>query len=303
MKLKLAAGLIPISLFCAEATLAAPAIKGSITESRVSSSIATKATQTVGISAIRNPTGSPIRGCISLAGTNKPSGLYRIKIDDVEQVVYCENTIVHQGRRGGWTLVWSHLRNAKGNLTTDLTWDQAITLPARRKYVSGAEDTADLQLFAAYVGIRWWKKITGLDSIGSGEIMYQWAANYTASGAVDRRAICEFMLDENANWRLTVNSSGCFESNQNDLPGLFVYHSGKKFSSFDVDNDTYPENCAAHYSGNPWWYGDCWDGSVMGGGERQGAGYYNGAYWKGSDKQWGDRATGKGAGNGWIFVR
>ena len=38
---------------------------------------------------------------------------------------------------------------------------------------------------------------------------------------------------------------------------LAVKHVGMKFSTIDVDNDNYPDNCAAMYPGG-WWYKDCY---------------------------------------------
>ena len=34
-------------------------------------------------------------------------------------------------------------------------------------------------------------------------------------------------------------------------------HIGMKFSTIDVDNDNYPDNCAAMYPGG-WWYMGCY---------------------------------------------
>lgn len=87
------------------------------------------------------------------------------------------------------------------------------------------------------------------------------------------------------------------------VPGLVASQNNAKFTTSDVDNDTdAADNCAALYSGAPWWYSNCWDGSLHGGGEVSGQGYFNGAYWRGSALAWG-AAAGTGAGNGWLYVK
>jgi len=37
---------------------------------------------------------------------------------------------------------------------------------------------------------------------------------------------------------------------------MTVRHLGHYFSTFDVDNDIWPESCAVEYKG-AWWYDDC----------------------------------------------
>ena len=41
------------------------------------------------------------------------------------------------------------------------------------------------------------------------------------------------------------------------------YHSGKMFSTYDVDHDTYPTSCAVEFKG-AWWYGKCHDSNLNG---------------------------------------
>ncbi len=249
---------------------------------------------------VQNLTGSPIRGCISLMNTNQPSGFYRVAIDGAEQAVFCENRLAHGGRTGGWTLVWSHLRSIRGNISTDLRWGEAIGSAMRIRHLPGASPAADLQLFEAFAGIRWWKAIINQDQPGSGEIAYQWAADFSVGRRIDRQAICAFDLDERANWTISINSANC--AAPNGLPGFFTYSTGRPFSALDVDNDSHATtNCAAYYR-NPWWHGDCWSGFIMGGGEHE-VNYKNGAFWSSSVAAWGNAQNGTGAGNGWIFVR
>lgn len=248
---------------------------------------------------VQNPTGAPIRGCISLMNTTQPSGFYRVVIEGVEQVVFCENKLAHGGRVGGWTLVWSHLRSTHNNITTDSRWDEAIGSPAKIRHLPGAPGSPDLQLFETFAGIRWWKAIINQDQPGSGEIAYQWAADFSVARRIDRQAICAFDLDERANWTISIISANC--TAPNGLPGFFTYSTGRRFSTVDVDNDTYSANCAASYR-NPWWHGDCWSGFIMGASEHD-INYKNGAFWTGSIASWGNSADGTGAGNGWIFIR
>ena len=111
---------------------------------------------------------------------------------------------------------------------------------------------------------------------------------------------CSFGLDASKNYTLTL--SACQQQVGSTTPGLVSFHSGRPFTTVDADNDVNGGNCASYYSGTPWWYGSCWDGSINGGGETTGSGYYNGAYWSGSALKWGS-PDGTGAGNGWIFVR
>jgi hypothetical protein len=79
-------------------------------------------------------------------------------------------------------------------------------------------------------------------------------------------------------------------------------HNNQKFTTYDNDHDANAGNCAGLYTNAPFWYADCWTGSIAGGGELSGQGYFNGAYWAGTAQQWG-AAGGVGAGNGWIFVK
>ncbi|WAR24850.1 ANGL4-like protein [Mya arenaria] len=38
-----------------------------------------------------------------------------------------------------------------------------------------------------------------------------------------------------------------------------TYHSGRKLSTYDRDNDDIDDNCAKIYGGGAWWYGACYD--------------------------------------------
>lgn len=261
---------------------------------------------------LMNAARAPIAGCYELQ-TGEPSGFYAVRMGGATKNHYCENTIPFNGRTGGWTLVWSNLRNTTGDLTTNLKWGEAVGTLQMYRVVGASRESSDLQTFEVYLGIRWWKEIIEANPEHRREIVYQWSADYTARGQDpnihDRRAICTFDLNPDANWRIDINTTGCSVdqpsavTSQPSLPDFFVYHSGRPFTTFDVDNDAHAQNCASLFSQTPWWYGTCWRGSINGGGETSENGHFNGAFWIDNTKQWGDRSTGQGAGNGWIFIR
>ena len=59
--------------------------------------------------------------------------------------------------------------------------------------------------------------------------------------------------DAASDYVLTVNSG---TSGHNTLYTSMNYHSGKKFSTFDNDNDNFGANCANIYKAG-WWFGAC----------------------------------------------
>jgi hypothetical protein len=250
----------------------------------------------------RNSRATALRqSCNMLADTSAKSGFYWVTFDSDHQVLmYCNNEISNQGVRGGWTLVWSNLRGGQGKLASDLHWGASIQTLPRYKGAMITQAAADLQSFEVFTGLRWWRAI--MDGGGRREMVYEWSHNYGDLRQVDHRAACSFDLNPADSWMITFNAAACKADVGPDLPELFTTHNGKRWSTVDRDNDEYTDNCSAAYSGSPWWYTACWGGSISGGGERGGAGYFNGAYWRGSDKKWGD-ADGTGAGNGWIYIR
>ncbi len=92
-------------------------------------------------------------------------------------------------------------------------------------------------------------------------------------------------------------------------PGLWTQgHSGANpvavnFSTYDGDHDSISANCASGYTNTPWWYVGCWSGSISGGGELSGSGFYNAAFWTGTQNSPGNGSTGVGFGNGWMYVK
>ena len=92
-------------------------------------------------------------------------------------------------------------------------------------------------------------------------------------------------------------------------PGIWsIAHSGGtsqavSFSTYDASHDSIGGGCGTSYSNTPWWYVGCWSGSISGGGEWSGGGYYNAAFWTGATNSPGNGSSGSGYGNGWMYVK
>jgi hypothetical protein len=189
---------------------------------------------------------------------------------------------------GGWTLVWSNLRGRRGKPMTEIQWATAInTVPL---YSSG-ELVPDLESFMVYTGLKHWPALAP-----NNLLRYSWANDY--GSAIDQSYRCTFAFT-GTNYILGL--IGCAQLVGTVTPGLFTYHNNKPFSTYDRDNDTSPDNCAANYSNTPFWYINCWSGNINGGGESS-VGHVNGAHWASSEAGWGTD-NGQGGGNGWMFVK
>jgi hypothetical protein len=189
------------------------------------------------------------------------------------------------------------LRGGKGKLTSDMSWGMSIGTLPRYRGAAVLNAGADRQSFEVYTGLKWWKPL-----MGRKEMMYEWAHDFGDERQIDQRAACTFDLNAVDHWMITFNQANCAADPGSKMPGLFTYSSGRRWSTADADNDDYTGACGKTYTGSPWWYGGCWTGSISGGGEDNGDGHFNGAYWVESDPRWGS-ADGTGAGNGWIYIR
>ncbi len=229
---------------------------------------------------------------LKTARATAPSGAYWLKPSTAPSAfrAYCDMT--NEG--GGWTLVWSNTRGGRGKPATELDYLLAVnTLPR----VTGTMG-ADLESFNVYTGI---KHFTTLGP--GGKLRYDWALDYGV--AVAQRAILSFALNADQFYELTL--SNFTQTVGATAPGLWTYHGNGNtpaFSAYNLDNDEDLGNCGDSYAQTPFWYRECWDGSIWGGGEDEGGGYMNGAYWVGSDAEWAtDADTATGAGNGWLYVK
>jgi hypothetical protein len=190
---------------------------------------------------------------------------------------------------GGWTLVWSNLRGGRGKPMTEIQWATAINTPPR---VSGALGP-DLEQFIVYTGLKHWPALAP-----NNLLRYSWANDY--GSPIDQSYRCTFGFTL-PNYVLGLLS--CTQLVGSTVPGLFTYHNNRPFTTYDRDNDSYGSaNCAASYTNTPFWYVNCWDGSINGGGEVATTNHVNGAYWVGSGTGCGSD-NGTGGGNGWMFVK
>jgi hypothetical protein len=200
---------------------------------------------------------------------------------------YCDMTT----DGGGWTLVWSNLRGGTNEPPTGMTWARAIgTLP-----VYDGIPTADIASFEVFTGLSHWGPLAP-----GGQFRTDWAHDYGV--AVDERVECNFALAAQSNYAL--NLSACTQEVGTVQPGLVTYHNGHPFSTYDADHSV-TGHCGTTYSYSPFWYVNCWSGSIMGWGDNPSSVSYIGAYWVGSADAWGtsDSAGATGAGNGWYLVR
>lgn len=213
-------------------------------------------------------------------GAKYKSGVYWIrkkKISKKKIQVFCKFDKKKSSTRHGWTMVWSNLKGTIGKPTTNLKWVDAInTEPIFGKNLI----SKNKENFEIFFGLKHWKFISP-----ASKFRYDFSPDYGKK--ITNSIICDYSLTTD---KMILNLRNCVLRKGKELPGIYTYHNNLPFSTIDKTNSK--KICSKYYSGSPFWYDNCFSGSISGYGE---ADKHSGSFWNGSTK--------KNEGNGWFYIR
>lgn len=200
--------------------------------------------------------------CLSIlkAGLSTGSGIYTINPSGTPLSVYCDMTT----GGGGWTLV---LQNNLGVTTPSPSWNDSIY----GNTITGTLSN-NVTTFDQLVGLNYWNTIGTQMRVQLGNL----------PTAIVNEALYSFYIDPTNSFSINMSNENVTVGGSE--PGIYTYHNGRPWTTYDVDNDASTDgNCALNYSNHPWWYGSCWSGNFFAGG----SGYQEMPYWSGSGGMYG----------------
>jgi hypothetical protein len=207
------------------------------------------------------------------ANPNAPTGWYWMLIAGKPRPVYINNTF----EGGGWVLVAGHPLNVAFPSIRYSMVAQSMDYYGSSGFIAGCNDPKD---YAVWMGLAGWNQIVSQNQAGRNVVYYASSSRAELNETHSRRSKWTW-----TGWSGTYawqGASNLVNQVGGETPGFYSYHiaNGYSFTTFDVDQDAHPGNCATYFNNAPFWYGACWDGSFWGG---NGAGNYtNASFWTGS---------------------